>query len=208
MSKSYLNLEVAYNFAVEKLNQKDPVEIARNAGVEYNAEAKSFTVPYLGEKFFVSHPEGIVKPVEKSEGPPLTVMILILHYLVNANGAPVQGKWISFKELPDGAIYNEPFGRRAIKPMLNLFADKQEEFLRLAATLGGQQQKLGDVSVTITPFPRVPITFVIWGGDDEFPASGNILFDASAHCYLPTEDYAMMSGLIIYQLGELLPKSK
>lgn len=208
MSKSYLNLDVAYNFAVEKLQQKDPVEIARNAGVKYNSEVQSFTVPYLGENFTVTYPDGQIRFVDRNDNPPLTVIILILHYLINSNGAPVQGKWISFKELPDGAIYNEPFGRRAIKPMLNLFADKQEEFLRLAETLGGHRQKLGDSSVTITPFPRIPITFVIWGGDDEFPPSGNILFDASAHCYLPTEDFAMMSGLIIYHLGELLQKTK
>jgi len=28
--------------------------------------------------------------------------VLILHYLLNADGTPLENKWISFRELPDG----------------------------------------------------------------------------------------------------------
>jgi len=206
LSKSYLNLDVTYQFAVDQLEKKEPREAARNAGAEYNPETGEILITYLGDNFRVSYPDGRVEPAEDGKEVSLTVKILILHYLNTANGAPLQGKLISFKELPDGAIYIEPFTRRAIKPMLNLFAERQEEFVELAKGMGAEIQSLGDTSVTIYPFPNVPITYVIWSGDDEFPASGNILFDASAPFYLPTEDYALVSGLIIYQLGSLLQK--
>lgn len=207
MTKSYMNLDVTYKFAVEKLTLKEPGEVARNADAVYHEQKKLFTLSYLGENYSISFPDGSVKFTDKEEEVSLTVKILILHYLINANGAPLQGKWISFKELPDGAIYIEPFTRRTVKPMLSLFGGKQEEFVKLAKTIGAKEQDLGDTSVTIFPFPRVPITYVIWSGDDEFPASGNILFDASASHYLPTEDYALVSGLIIYHLGKLLQQS-
>ncbi|WP_418792455.1 DUF3786 domain-containing protein [Phosphitispora sp. TUW77] len=207
MTKSYMNLDVTYQFAVEMLKNKEPQEIARNAAVEYYPETSEFSVKYLGGTFLVSFNDGTVEPVEEIKVS-LTEKILILHYLNTANGAPLQGKFISFKELPDGAIYIEPFTRRTIKPMLKLFAERQEEFVELAKTIGAEIQDLGDTSVTIYPFPKVPITYVIWSGDDEFPASGNILFDASAPFYLPTEDYALVSGLVIYQLGSLLQNSK
>ena len=206
MSKSYLNLDVTYQFAVDQLEKKEPREAARNAGAEYNPETEEILITYLGDAFRVSYPDGKVEPAENGKEVSLTVKILILHYLNTANGAPLQGKLISFKELPDGAIYIEPFTRRAIKPMLNLFAERQGEFVELAKSMGAVIQSLGDTSVTIFPFPNVPITYVIWSGDDEFPASGNILFDASAPFYLPTEDYALVSGLIIYQMGSLLQK--
>ncbi len=208
MSKNYLNLETTYRFAVKKLAVKEPEEMACNSGAKYDREKKMFTLTYLGRDYHVSYPDGSVKPADGTEELPLTEMILILHYLSSANGAPQQKTWISFKELPDGAIYIEPFTRRTIQPMLKLFAGKQEEFIKLALTLGGKVEELGDTSVTVYPFPRVPITYVIWSGDDESPASGNILFDASAPNYLPTEDFVILSGLIVYRLGRLRPEMK
>lgn len=207
MSKSYLNLDVTYEYAVNKLAGKEPVEVARNAGAGYDPEIRMFKVIYLGETFTVSFPDGAVNLPGKDQEVPIVTKILILHYLATANGAPLQNKYISFKELPDGAIYIEPFTNRAIRPMLKYFADYQREFVDLAKTLDAREESLGDTSVTVFPFPRVPITYVIWSGDDEFPASGNILFDASAPCYLPTEDYALLSGLIIHHLGKLLAQT-
>ena len=207
MSKSYLNLDVTYEYAVNKLAGKEPVEVARNAGAGYDPEIRMFKVIYLGETFTVSFPDGAVNLPGKDQEVPIVTKILILHYLATANGAPLQNKYISFKELPDGAIYIEPFTNRAIRPMLKYFADYQREFVDLTKTLDAREESLGDTSVTVFPFPRVPITYVIWSGDDEFPASGNILFDASAPCYLPTEDYALLSGLIIHHLGKLLAQT-
>lgn len=203
MAKSYMNLDVTYDFAVKKLAQKEPLDIARNADVQFNRETSLFTVTYLNDNYTVSFPDGAVNLIEKDAEISLTVKILILHYLINANGAPLQNKWISFRELPNGAIYIEPFTKRSIQPMLKLFADKQTIFAELAKTLGAKTEGLGDTSFTVFPFPRVPVTYIIYSGDDEFPASGNILFDASAPNYLPTEDYAIISGLIIYHLASL-----
>lgn len=203
MNKSYLNLEVTYEYAINKLSMKDPAEIARNSGTNYDELTKSFTVTYLGDQYIVKYPDGLVSYKDTSEEVQLTVKILILHYLFTANGAPLQNKWISFKELPDGAIYIEPFTRRTINPMVKLFAEKQEQFFQLAETLGARKETLGDTSLTIFAFPQVPITYVLYSADEEFPASGNVLFDGSASNYLPTEDYAIVASSIIYKLGDL-----
>lgn len=204
MNKTYLNLDVTFDYAVKKFMVKEPVEIARNADVIYDVETNTFTVPFLGDKYVVSYPNGSVTIPGKTEDVPLNVKILILHYLINANGAPLLNKWISFKELPDGAIYIDPFTRRSIQPMLKYFAEKQDAFVDVAKTLGAKEESLGDTSLTIFVFPKVPITYVIYSGDDEFPASGNILFDASASNYLPTEDYAIVSSLVIFKLGAIV----
>ncbi|UCE84218.1 MAG: DUF3786 domain-containing protein [Deltaproteobacteria bacterium] len=41
---------------------------------------------------------------------------------------------------------------------------------------------------------------MIWGGDDELPPEGSILFDESIISYLPTEDIAVLSGMRVYRL--------
>jgi len=204
MAKSFMNLDVTYQYARDKIAMKDPAAIAENAGVDYDPTTGLFTVKYLGDNYTVSYQSDEIKMVAGEFEVPIINKILLLHYLINANGTPMQDKYISFKELPDGAIYIEPFTNRAVRPMLKYFAEKQEKFVELAHSIGGAKQKLGDTSVTVWPFPRVPITYVIWSGDDEFPASGNILFDASAPGYLPTEDYAMLSGMVLHHLAGLM----
>lgn len=208
MSKSYLNLDHTYQVAIAKLAAKEPAAMAENAGVSYDPERQEFTVKYLNEDYLVSYPEGRVEKAGKDTEVVITVKILILHYLAAANGAPLQNKWISFKELPDGAIYIVPFTNRAINPMLKIFAEKQADFVELVQRFGGRRETLGDTSVTINVLPNIPITYVIWSADDEFPASGNILFDGSASCYLPTEDYALLSSLVIYHLAGFLQQSQ
>jgi len=47
----------------------------------------------------------------------------------------------------------------------------------------------------------VPVAVLLWKGDDEFPGQAGILFDASAHHYLPTEDLAGMGDWLAHQLA-------
>ena len=41
---------------------------------------------------------------------------------------------------------------------------------------------------------------VIYEGDEEFSASANVLFDAAASNYLPTEDLAVLGGVLASRL--------
>ncbi len=200
MSKNY-NLEVTYEYACNKMKAKEPAEMARNSGAHWNPDLGVITLKYLGQDYTVTYPGIVVGYAAKEGEVPLKEQALLLHYLCTANGAPVQDKYISFKELPDGAIYIDPFYRRAIEPMIKVFGQNHELFLQVAAKLGGVKQVLGDVSVTIQVLPRVAITYVLWAADDEFPATGNILFDASAANYLPTEDYAVVASNVVYAMA-------
>lgn len=200
MSNNY-NLEVTYEYACNKMKSKEPADMARNSGAAWNADQGVITLTYLGNVYIVTYPECIVRNTGREDEVPIKDQALLLHYLYTANGAPVQNKFISFKELPDGAIYTDPFYRRAIEPMLKVFGNNHELFVGLAEKLGGIKQTLGDVSVTIPILPKVAVTYVMWSADDEFPATGNILFDASAPNYLPTEDYAVVASNVVYKMA-------
>jgi hypothetical protein len=43
----------------------------------------------------------------------------------------------------------------------------------------------GDLAFEVRPLPSVPITLILWRGDEEMAASGTLLFDSSAMAYLP-----------------------
>jgi hypothetical protein len=46
----------------------------------------------------------------------------------------------------------------------------------------------------------VPITLVLWRGDEELAPNGNILFDANISDYVPTEDVTVLCETIIWKL--------
>ncbi|MDH7576367.1 MAG: DUF3786 domain-containing protein [Bacillota bacterium] len=199
LNKSYMNWDVTLELARKELSKIKPGEAAWRAGVKYDEVKKEFIVPFLNEEYHIKYPTGDVYHPQGREIPVVN-RILTLHYLNSAKGVPIKHKWISFKELPSGQIYIDPFYNRAVRPLIKLFGQEPEALLKAGLALGGKRENLGDSSVTISVFPMVPITYVIWRGDEEFPPSGNILFDASAPNYLPLEDYAIIAGMVVYEL--------
>jgi len=70
----------------------------------------------------------------------------------------------------------------------------------IAKLLGGQKAEYGDTAVTINAFRRVPITLVIWQGDEEFRPEASILFDSTITDYLTTEDIHVLCETIAWRL--------
>ena len=201
---SLINLNPAHDKALEEFAALAPEEAARKAAVEYNPDAGIFTVPFLYVRYRVSFPDGKISAEEGDQEVSLTDRVCILHYLTHASDCLPTGRNITFKDLPNGSIYVGPFNNRAVRPLVSIFGSQPETLLKAAEKLGGYRvEGIGDWAVTVEVFPKVPITFVIWEGDDEFPPSGNILYDSSAPLHLETEDYALLPGLAIFRMKKL-----
>lgn len=200
----WMNLEPAHRLAREEFARRDPENMAFSAAVAYDFQKAEFSVPFLGTYYLVQYPEGKVKEATGLEDVPLEVQILLLHYLAKASPAQPEGRWIAFQEMPGGFIYVGPFTNRAVRPLVGFFGDKPELLVRAAEMLGGKRIEVGDVAVSIPVLPKIPLAFIIWRGDEEFPPAGNVLFDASAPRHLPTEDYALLPGLVLGKMKRLL----
>ena len=113
----------------------------------------------------------------------------------------MSGHSIDFREVPDGGgFYWSAFVSRAKKPLLETFGQDLELYLKVAQSLGGEPQNLGDAAARFLAFPLVPVTHVLWGGDEEFPPEANILFDQTISQHLSTEDIAALAGASVYRL--------
>jgi hypothetical protein len=170
----------------------------------YSLQGDRLQINFLGQQLEVEYPSGkFLTPSPSAEKPPLFIQILILHYLSATTETVTSEKLISFKELSGGNIYIEPFNMRAVRPLAKLFGGTPRRLLEVAACLGGEEAAYGDAAVTIPVFPRIPVTLILWAGDEEFAASANILFNASAARILPTEDYAVLAGYLVAELKRL-----
>jgi hypothetical protein len=145
-------------------------------------------------------PHADISLTDSPEEVPTRDKVLILHYLILAKGTPIANKMITFKELPEGFNYFPSFSNRTIRLLLDHFGNEPSRLVDAAAKLGGHKADYGDVAVTINAFSYVPITLVLWRGDEEFAPSGSIIFDATISDYLSTEDITVLCETIIWKL--------
>jgi hypothetical protein len=194
--------KAAIALAAAELKQLNPKRLENRIKGEYFYEdgREGLLVPYFGQIRRVSWPELTVTPAAGDAQIPLTEQILILHYLRGCTG-PLSGHSIDFREVPDGGgFYWSAFVSRAKKPLLETFGHDLDLYLQVAQMLGGEPQNLGDAAARFLAFPLVPVTHVLWRGDEEFPPEASILFDATIAQHLSTEDIAALAGASVYRL--------
>jgi len=194
--------KAARSLAAEELTQRNPKGVASRSRAVYFFEGgrEGLIVPYFGQPRQVTWPEVAVASVEGGGELPLTEQVLILHYLQRTSGAEPEGANIDFKQVPQGGFYWSAFVSRAQKPLLDTFGDAPDFYLQVATALGGDPQPFGDAAARFLAFPLVPVTHVLWRGDEEFEPEASILFDATIPEHLSTEDIAALAGASVYRL--------
>ena len=173
-------------------------------------------VPLFGRPHLVTHPDGAVTAMRTGEaavaaGEPahVAVVVLLLHYLLNADGAAPAGEWKAYRELPDGLFYAASFSGRAERPLAGAFGGSAaglEAFRSAARRAGGHALTLGDASFRFAALPRVDVAVLVWAGDDEEPGEARVLYDAGAGHYLPAEDLAGLGGQLAHRLVAAGPR--
>jgi hypothetical protein len=181
--------EAAISKAWEDILPCDFLEISRNSGVPFDIEDSKFNMAFLGEEYLISP---LQKTVKTPEGQDVYsfLSVLLLHYLANARDLELTEKLLSFRELEGGDVYYS----------------SEPETLRLTGEkIGAKAGDHGDVSIVLDAFPRIPITVILWEGDEEVPPSSNMLFDSSIKELLPTEDVAVIGGFVASYLVKNKP---
>jgi len=182
--------DLAYRLAVAKLAEIEDVEQqCRRCDARFLKSENTISLDYLNRAYLIKYPEAGVTFQDTDEHVTLVDKILLLHYFTQAKGTPLSGQLISFKELPEGTSYFPTFYNRAIKPLVMHFGSKAD---------------FGDASVTVNALSMVPLTLVLWKGDDEFSPEGSIMFDRAITDYLPTEDIIILCQNTSWRLVKLL----
>jgi hypothetical protein len=127
--------------------------------------------------------------------------IIILHYLIAADGSPDVGELISYKQVPDGAPYYDVFLRRTSGILVSAFGARLPDLVTAALKLGAETVSgHGDMAFKIRALPRVEYLFVLYNPDDEFPADVRVFFDAALPRRLPAEDITVLCQMICLKL--------
>ena len=112
--------------------------------------------------------------------------LLCLVYLLNASPSTVREELVGVRELRSAHFFAGPHDLD-LRPLADRFGRNVEGFRTAAERLEGQAVDLADAAYRFQAFPKVPLFFLLWAGDPEFPPRVNVLFDRSIEDHLAAD---------------------
>lgn len=129
------------------------------------------------------------------------VAVPFLSHILYAQGAPVSGNWITFRELPEGIERFNFFQKRCEEPMKRVADGYPDLFDDMIHIFSGEEvapQFKSDISVVLYPLPKIPFMICYWLPEEGMASSLHLFFDKNTDKNLDTGSvFTLASGLAI-----------
>jgi len=181
---------------------KELTQLAESGGASSSStELGVLTLHVTGSECEVDFESRTMHSLSPERRPIRTEMqVLVLHYLLGSHKGDVTGNMVTFREFEGGAVYYPAFKKRTIDVLVENFGAAPELLSKAAAGMNGGAIEKGTASARLWFFPKVPVDVIVWQGDEEVPASANMLFDEGTGRILPTEDISWLATALCYRL--------
>lgn len=145
---------------------------------------------FLGEDIRVDIPNQCLMRVRGADGIPLDDPLLELVTLVYLNQVrallPLDRDIVGLQDLKESHFFVGPHELRTAK-VLERYGEDPRAFQQAVASLEGRMVDMADAAGRLLPFPRIPLYFLMWFADEEFPARLRVLFDRTIEHFLPAD---------------------
>ena len=202
--------EISQHFIVDDelwgaLQKADPETISRNCDVTFDHKQELYLIPVFDEVYGVTPKDKKITKLPEGDASLENFWVelthFILHYLLGTKNIPLERKRVSGKELKGGEMFFRGPHALSTEGVIKKFGNNPEGFLAVGLKLKGEKIFLGDAAIELKAAPKVPITYVLWLEDDEFPASVKILFDPTIQDFLPLD---IIYGLTMFSSHRLI----
>jgi hypothetical protein len=176
-----------------------PGRLAANCGG--TLKNQQIQLIYWGQAVRISLPG--LKAWKQADGSECSVYDtgVLLYYLHQADGTPIAERWIGYRELPGGSFYAQAFQGYSGDQLARTFGETPQAYFQAAGKLDGLQlADLPGLAFAYLPLPRIRLGAILYPGDEEFPASASVLFDASASHYMTTDGLALLGAGLVGRL--------
>lgn len=173
----------------EELGRIDREDLIRRCLIRPMADETDILVDFLDTELRVCLAEKRILRVEGSTWKPVEgflIRLLTTLYLLQAREAPVMNDWIGVHQLRDAHFFQGPHELN-LDPVLARYGHDIEGFGRRCRELGGVPVAMADAAYRLRPFPRIPIVYLLWKGDEEFGPRLSVLFDRSIESHLAAD---------------------
>jgi hypothetical protein len=178
-------MKQVYDSTFTLLRGKNLSETAVKCGASFEEDG-NFVLKYFEKKVVMDIETGKLYYREDKKDLDIFSATIILHYIVTADGEALSGKWISYRELPDGMFYFRTIPG-VLELLLKKYGDSFELLAEKARMLGGKISNDFKNGVILFPFPYFPVMLILEEKSEEFDADLRALFDSSASHYMKTD---------------------
>jgi len=172
----------------EDLKHKDLATVCRNA-LATDHEPEGPVLGFMGETILIDVHKSVLKINRRGMWENLSyplLELLSLVYLLNAVPEGVSNEMVSVQQLKTSHFFQGPH-QLNIDPLIRRFGNDVEGFKEAALKIGGEPQNLADAGFKIVTFPKVPLYYLLWRGDEEFNPRLSVLFDRSIEKHLSAD---------------------
>ncbi len=174
----------------EQLLQLDPQGTAKRVKCGYLKDLNQYCVKFMGIEYTVDIGEKQIF-IGSEDGEPVGAgfmeQLCILAYLIKSVKVPLSKRLVTGDKLESGEFFFRGPHVIPTAKLEDVFGYNPDLIYSATNGMNAKKASFGDASVEVRVFDRLPVTFVVWGADDEFPARGSILFDQSATSHLPLD---------------------
>ena len=187
--------EVPFAHYEEKFRTLDPQEASARTGAKW--DGNEFYVNLLGREFAISHPQYALRALDGGKLPPLPTQTFLLRYLLESRDAAWMGEWKTFREMPWGEMYIQPYTGRVLTRAAYTFGFRVAGFKAAAEKMGATPVPHGDAGFEFNLIGNYKMRFLVWEGDDEFPPSTQILYSDNFATGFAAEDRVVAGDILI-----------
>ena len=188
--------EVPFSHYESLFRGLDPRSVLeRLPGVTF--EEGRFAVTLLGRTYDIAWPDYAITPRDGGPIPSLPTQTFLLRCLLEARELPGTGQWKTFREMPWGELYIQPFSGRCLTRAAFTFGTRLPAFRAACEKLGAKKLPHGDAGYEFPFFGPYAREILVWEGDDEFPPSAQLLYTDNFAQGFAAEDRVVAGDILI-----------
>jgi len=180
------------SFHWERLLSLHPTDVSNRTEATYQPAYEGYLLPVYHLRCLILPKINRIlrmdrndKPVEEAFRPFFYLMVLV--YLTEAKEIKPTHTWVSEKDLLGGSTFFRGPHQLPVKELEELYGKAPDAFLNAGRRLGGSEILYGDKGFALDVFPKVPLAYMLWKGDEEFLPRVGVLFDSTIQAHLPLD---------------------
>ena len=187
---------VPFEHYVDLFRNLNPEEACARTGAAFDGTA--FTLRLVNAEYKITWPDYSIT-ADRDDAFALKALpgqTFLLRWLLEGKAVPARGQFKTFREMPWGELYIQPFTGRCLTRAAFTFGTRVAQFAAAMEKLGAKKLPHGDAAYELELLPGYAMQLIVWAGDDEFPPNSQILYSDNFADSFAAEDRVVAGDIL------------